>query len=125
MVDFMLDNLCRKAAELCLLLCKVHIAIFDLYRLEPFRFALPNQRQTAFRRLVPFGRMLYNLWIQHGDIRIAKIYGNNAFGNTNHISGQADTALAVRREPYIIISTTKKRAVLSPSLSAARRRTRR
>ena len=98
MIDFMLDDLRRKARELLPLFGKGHIAVFDLDGLIALRLALARKGQAAFLRLIGFGRMLDDFGIEQRKISRPRIHGDDAFGYADHIGRQPHAVLAMRRQ---------------------------
>ena len=92
MVNLVLDNLRRKAAEALLALFKLHVLIGNRDFFVAYCSTLALQRQTAFFRHI-FAGALDNLRVQHGNIRRADVYGDNALLHANHICCQAHTAV--------------------------------
>ena len=97
MVNLMLDNLRRKAAEALLALFKLHVLIGHGNFFVAHCSTLALQRQAALLRHILAGA-LGNLRVQHRNIRRADIYGDNAFLHADHICCQAHAAVRMSCE---------------------------
>ena len=97
-IHLMLNNLCRKAGELVLLLAKFYVAVYDFKPFMPHRFSLSGEGETSLLGLVLLGGCFYNLRIQHDEMRFSHAYGDDAFLLSNHVCGKSDAVSDVSFE---------------------------
>ena len=93
-IDLVLDNLCLEPFQQADVLFHLRILPGEPDELETFCFPFAFQGEAAFLRFI-FPGTGEDFRIQHGDNHRSPGHGDNAFPDSDHIGGHADTPVQV------------------------------